>query len=52
VVLALVIPIILYLKAMKFHNIKISILQYFIICFILILSVLIVYAQLLVVSRG
>ncbi|MDM1372280.1 aromatic amino acid transporter [Myroides marinus] len=52
VVLALVIPIILYLKAMKFHNIEISILQYFIIGFILILSVLIVYAQLLVVSRG
>ncbi|MCC9042420.1 aromatic amino acid transporter [Myroides sp. M-43] len=51
VILALVIPIILYLKAMKFHNIRISSLQYFIISFILLLSLLIVYAQLLVVSN-
>ncbi|MFM9402662.1 aromatic amino acid transporter [Myroides odoratimimus] len=52
VVLALVIPVVLYLKAMRFHKIKISLLQYFIISFILILSLVIVFAQLLVVSKS
>ncbi|MEK6507311.1 aromatic amino acid transporter [Myroides sp. C4067] len=52
VILALVIPVVLYLKAMRFHEIKISLLQYFIIGFILILSLVIVFAQLLVVSKS
>ncbi|MEC4052472.1 aromatic amino acid transport family protein [Myroides odoratimimus] len=52
VILALVIPVVLYLKAMRFHKIKISLLQYFIIGFILILSLVIVFAQLLVVSKS
>lgn len=50
VILALIIPSILYIKAMRYHNQVISALQYTILGFIFILSILVVIAQLIIVS--
>lgn len=50
VILALIIPCILYVKAMKKHNQKISFLEYLLIGFIYVLSVVIIYAQFFVVT--
>ncbi|MEK6450435.1 MULTISPECIES: aromatic amino acid transporter [unclassified Myroides] len=51
VILALIIPSILYLRAMKFHKIQIPLYQYILLAMIFIFSVIIVYAQLIVVQN-
>lgn len=50
VILALIIPCILFIKAMKYHKVKISLFQYIMIGMATILSCVIVYAQLLMVK--
>ncbi|MHC5200890.1 aromatic amino acid transporter [Myroides sp. LJL119] len=50
VVLALIIPCILFIKAMRYHKVKISAFQYLMIGAAVALSVIIVYAQLLMVK--
>ncbi|WP_010249923.1 aromatic amino acid transport family protein [Myroides injenensis] len=50
VILALIIPSVLYIKAMKYHKQPISALQYAILGFIFFLSILVVIAQLIIVS--
>lgn len=50
VILALIIPCVLFIKAMQFHNTKIKWFHYVIISAIAILCILIVYAQLLIIK--
>lgn len=50
VILALIIPCILFIKAMRYHNKPISIWTYSMIVFALFLSIAITYAQLLIVN--
>lgn len=51
VILALIIPSILYIRAMQYHQIKIPVYQYALLGMIFIFSIVIVYAQLIVVKN-